>query len=135
MSAYLNPREFLRLGGITLIALGIIGFIAWYASGMAANKLFYLDNGENVAHLVLGIVGLGLAYGMASQTSLLRLVTIVVGLVSLFFGVYGFMVAGNPAPNTFGVANLENPLDNLLHLVVALWALASAFGKPAMAKR
>ena len=102
---------------------------------MAKNSVFYLDNGENVAHIVLGVVGFGLAVSMGSQTSLLRLVTIVVGLVSLFFGIYGFMVAGNPQPNTFGVGNLENPLDNLLHLVVALWALASAFGRtPAPAK-
>ena len=135
MSKYLNPREFLRIGGIVLIALGVVGFIAWYATGMKTNSVFYLDNGENFAHIVLGIAGVVLGFGLGSQTALLRLVATAVGLISLFFGIYGFMVAGNPIPNTFGVGNLENPLDNLLHLAVALWALASAFGKvPAVAK-
>ncbi len=63
---------------------------------------FYLDTGENVAHIGLGVVG-------------------------LFFGIYGFVVAGAPEPNTFGLANLESPADNLLHLVVGAWALYAAF--------
>jgi len=39
--------------------------------------------------------------------------------------------------NTFGVANLESPADDILHLVVGVWALAAAFrpmGMPMMAK-
>lgn len=56
-------------------------------------------------------------------------IVVLVGIIALFFGLYGFLVAGNPALNTFGVANLENPFDNLLHLVVGVWALWAAFGK------
>ena len=56
-----------------------------------------------------------------------RWIVILLGLVSLFFAVYGFSVAGNPAPNTFGLANLENPFDNVLHLVVGVWALYAAW--------
>jgi hypothetical protein len=41
--------------------------------------------------------------------------------------VYGFLQAGQPVPNTFGLANLENPADNLLHLVVGAWALYAAW--------
>jgi len=40
---------------------------------------------------------------------------------------YGFMVAGNAPPNTFGISNLESPADDVLHIVVAIWALAVAF--------
>jgi len=51
--------------------------------------------------------------------------------VALFFAVYGFLVGGNPAPNTFGISNLESPLDDLLHLVVGAWALYAAWRAPA----
>jgi hypothetical protein len=51
----------------------------------------------------------------------------VVGVTALFFAVYGFMVAGNTPPNTFGISNLESPADDVLHLVVGVWALAAAF--------
>jgi hypothetical protein len=51
----------------------------------------------------------------------------VVGVIALFFAVYGFLVAGNTPPNTFGISNLESPADDILHLVVAIWALAAAF--------
>ena len=37
------------------------------------------------------------------------------------------MVAGNTPPNTFGISNLESPADDILHLVVGIWALAAAF--------
>jgi hypothetical protein len=49
------------------------------------------------------------------------------GVIALFFGVYGFVVAGAAQPNTFGISNLESPADNLLHLVVGAWALYAAF--------
>jgi hypothetical protein len=51
----------------------------------------------------------------------------VVGVTALFFAVYGFMVAGNTPPNTFGISNLESLADDVLHLFVGVWALAAAF--------
>ena len=60
---------------------------------------------------------------------------IIVGVIALFFGLYGFVVANNPDPNTFGVANLEI-VDNIIHLVVAAWAFASALvTRPSMEPR
>jgi hypothetical protein len=53
-----------------------------------------------------------------------RWIVLLVGVVALFFGVYGFVVAGDTSgANTFGLANLESPADNLLHLVVGAWAV------------
>ena len=134
---YLTPRYFLLIGGAVLLALGIIGFINSFASLVPDNKIFYLDTGENVAHTVLGVVALLLATQMKEQASLLKTVVVLVGLIALFFGLYGFiLVPGDTMhPNAFGLGNLESPLDNLLHLVVAAWAFASAFVKAApMAK-
>ena len=127
MMSFFTPKTFLVVGGTVLLALGILGLITWNAGVIKENSIFYLDNGENVSHIVLGAVALILAAVLGSQQFLQKWVVVLVGIVALFFGLYGFAVSGSPMPNTFGVANLENPLDNVLHLVVGVWALVSSF--------
>ncbi len=119
----MNPRQFLLIGGIVLLLLGIVGFAGVFSDTKSA---FYLDTGENVAHTVLGIVAIAAAY-LLKDANLQKWLVVVVGVVALFFGVYGFIVAGNAPPNTFGISNLESPADDILHLVVGIWALAAAF--------
>jgi hypothetical protein len=119
----LNPRQFLLVGGIVLLALGLVGFLGVFSDTKSA---FYLDSGENVAHTVLGIIAIAAAF-VISDGTLQKWLVAVVGVTALFFAVYGFMVAGNTPPNTFGISNLESPADDVLHLVVGIWALAAAF--------
>jgi hypothetical protein len=90
------------------------------------NTFFYLDAGENVAHTGLGIIAIAAAY-LLKDANLQKWLVVAVGLLALFFTVYGFAVAGNASPNTFGISNLENPADDILHLVVGVWALGAAF--------
>lgn len=83
--------------------------------------------GENIAHAVLGIVALAAAYGLR-RADYQKWLVVVVGGVALLFGILGFVLpAGSTSQYNLGVANLENPLDNLLHLVVGIWALWAAF--------
>ena len=119
----MNPRQFLLVGGIVLLALGLVGFLGVFSDTKSA---FYLDSGENVAHTVLGIIAIAAAF-VISDGTLQKWLVAVVGVTALFFAVYGFMVAGNTPPNTFGISNLESPADDVLHLVVGIWALAAAF--------
>ena len=119
----MNPKQFLLIGGIVLLVLGLVGFAGLFSQ---MNSFFYLDAGENIAHTVLGIVAIAAAY-LLKDANLQKWLVVAVGAVALFFTVYGFIVAGNPSPNTFGVANLESPADDILHLVVGIWALAAAF--------
>jgi len=128
ISSLFTPKGFLTYGGAILLILGILGFVA--LSSATAYPSFYLDNGENVAHTFLGIVALAIVFVPGLNTMFApyyRWIVILLGIVALFFAVYGFLVAGNPAPNTFGVSNLENPFDNILHLVVGAWALYAAW--------
>jgi hypothetical protein len=120
---YVNPKQFLLIGGIVLLALGIVGFLGVFNDTKSA---FYLDQGENVAHTGLGIIAIAASF-LLTDASLQKWLVVVVGIVALFFGVYGFLVAGNAPPNTFGISNLESPADDVLHLVVGVWALAAAF--------
>jgi hypothetical protein len=119
----MNPKQFLQLGGVILVLLGIIGFLKPDLAGDFLN----FDAPENWAHLLLGVVALVLA--PLPLGSLKKWVVVLVGLTSIAFAVLGFMVRGNPSPNFYGVSNLENPADNVLHLVVGVWAMLAAFNK------
>ena len=120
----MNPKQFLQFGGAILVVLGVVGLLPIFTE--ANTPWFYLDNGENIAHIGLGVVAIAAAY-LLTDAALQKWLVAVVGVVALFFGIYGFVVAGQPDPNTFGLANLESPADNLLHLVVGAWALYAAF--------
>ncbi len=91
----------------------------------------WLTNGENVAHVVLGIVAIIAAYVLGASAR--KWLVILVGLIALYFGVVGFMLdpTSPPALNYQGLANLEL-LDNLIHLVVAGWAFWASMKEDAM---
>ena len=120
----MNPKQFLQFGGVILVVLGVVGLLPVFTK--ENTPWFYLDTGENVAHIGLGVVAIAAAY-LLTDPAMQKWLVAVVGVVALFFGIYGFVVSGQPAPNTFGLANLESPADNLLHLVVGAWALYAAF--------
>jgi uncharacterized membrane protein HdeD (DUF308 family) len=118
----MNPKMFLKWGGVILLVLGVLGFV-WPAPQLYPT--FYLDGAENWAHLVLGLVALAIAYWADGQTQ--KWIATLVGVVALYFGVWGFVVGGAPEPNYYGITNLEM-LDNIVHLVVGVWALWSVYG-------
>jgi len=130
----MNPRQFLQIGGAILLLLGILGFAGLFSE---KGSFFWLDNSENVAHTGLGIIAIAAAYLLKDAQAQKWLVA-VVGVTALFFTVVGFAVGGDvtSGANTFGIANLESPADDILHLVVGAWALLAAFrpmGMKAMA--
>ncbi|MDP9467985.1 MAG: hypothetical protein M3P32_04505 [Chloroflexota bacterium] len=126
------PRLFLTVGGAVLLLLGIVGYLNVFTE--SGSPSFWLDNGENVAHTFLGVVALAAVFVPGLNTALApyyRAIVGLVGVIALFFAVYGFLQpAGTAAnPNTFGISNLENPADNLLHLVVGIVAIAAIYMK------
>ena len=129
LSTLFTPKGFLTYGGALLLLLGLIGFFA--LNSATSSPAFWLDNGENFAHLGLGIIALAIVFVPGLNTMFepyYRWIVILLGIVALFFGIYGFVVAGDASGvNTFGLANLESPADNILHLVVAAWALYAAW--------
>lgn len=123
----MNPKQFLQIGGIVLILVGVLGFFLIGPTEEASifGSAWWFDNAENWAHLVLGVVAVILGFGMKNE-SLQKNVTILVGVLGLFFGLYNFF------STSFLGANLESPLDLILHLVVGAWALWAGLKKPAM---
>ena len=130
-----TPRGFLMSGGIVLLVLGLLGFVILNGSPQQSllGSFFWLDNSENIAHVALGVVALAALYVPGLNNALepyYKWIVILVGLIALFFGVYGFLVAGDTSlKNTFGLTNLELG-DNLLHLIVAAWAFLAAYWSP-----
>lgn len=116
----MNSKQFLTWGGIILLVLGIGGYLFPNIGG----RVLFFDAYENVIHTILGIVALAASYwaGANIQKQLVR----VVGIIALVVGIWGFLRAGQPEPNFYG-ANLENPVDNVLHVVVGLWGIWVGF--------
>lgn len=123
----MNPKQFLLIGGTILVGLGILGmFLLGPTPEQSLLKEgFFLTDFENYAHLMIGIVALG-AYFLLADSELTKWLVILVGLVSLVASIAGFLNSGNPIPN-LGFTNLENPLDNILHLLLAVWAFYAGF--------
>lgn len=114
----MNPKQFLLIGGIVLVVVGLAGFVILGPGpgDSVFGSSWWFDNGENLAHLLFGVVALVAAFSLAA--SIQGLLVLLVGVLGLLVAASGWFVGEN-----FLGANLENPLDNILHLVVGAWAL------------
>ncbi len=124
----MNPKQFLTIGGIVLVLVAVLGFLG--IIGPTANQSIFgpnwwFDNYENWAHLVLGVVALIASFVLNSM--LQKYLTIIVGIVGIFFAIYSGFVSTD-----FLGAGLENPADTVLHLVVGVWALWAGMRKSSM---
>lgn len=121
----MNPKQFLLLAGGVLILVAILGFVG--VIGPTPEKsvfgpAWWFDNGENWAHLIVGIAGLLAVFFLPGN--LKKTLVILLGVVSILVGLYSLIIS----TSLFG-ANLQNPLDTILHLAVGAWALLAARGK------
>ena len=123
----MNPKQFLLIGGIILVAVGLLGMfgvIGPTPSSSIFGENWWFDSAENWAHLVIGIVGLIAAFILPSGIQ--KPLVLLLGVVGVLVAVYNVF-----STNLLG-ANLESPADLLLHLVVGAWALFAGLRKPSM---
>ncbi len=121
----MNSKQFLSVGGAVLILVAILGFfgiIGPTPEQSVFGPAWWFDNGENWAHLIIGAAGLIAAFVLPGN--LQKILTIVVGIVAVVVGLYSLIIS-----TSFFGANLENPLDTILHLAVGAWALLAAKSK------
>ena len=128
----LTPRGFLLYGGIILVlvaVLGYMGLIGPTPEQSLFGMMWYFTDLENLAHIIFGVVAL-LAFYMLKDAMMTKTLVILVGIVAALAVVIGLMVGGSAAPNAtlYGISgNLENPMDTVLHVVVAVWAFYAGF--------
>ena len=128
MSRFLTPKGFLMYGGIVLIIVGLFSYLPFLNSPATSifGRYWWFDGTEGVVHILLGVVAIAASYVLDEE--LARWLTIVVAIVALLFAVLGLFLDQGPTTLTnIGPANLESPMDTILHLVVFLWAAAAAF--------
>lgn len=121
----MNPKQFLLIGGAILVLLAVLGFVGVIgptAERSVFGSAWWFDNGENWAHLVIGIAGLIAAFVLPAN--LQKLLVIVLGVVGVLVGLYSLIISVR-----FLGSELQNPLDTVLHLGVGAWALIAARGK------
>jgi hypothetical protein len=122
LCTHMNPKQFLVIGGIVLVLVGILGFVG-VIGPTAADSIFgatwYFDDAENWAHTILGVVALVAAFAFPARAQ--KPLVIVVGLVGILFAVINLFTT------KVGSANLEQHADTVLHAVVGIWALVAGF--------
>lgn len=117
----LNTKGFLQVGGVVLLAVGILGFVGIIgptAKMSIFGDFWWFDSAENLAHTVLGVVALAAAFSLTAP--LQRYLVIAVGVLGLVVGLYNF------TSTTLAWAMLQSPADLVLHLAVGSWALYAA---------
>jgi hypothetical protein len=125
----MNPKQFLIIGGIVLILVGVLGFVGVIgptAEQSIFGSAWWFDNAENWAHLVLGVVGVLAVFVLPA--SLQKPLVMLLGIVAILVALYNLT---DKNAMLFG-ANLESPADLLLHLVVGVWALWASMKKSPM---
>lgn len=118
----MNPKQFLLIGGIVLVLVGVLGFMG-IIGPTSERSLFgsnwWFDMPENWTHLVIGIVGIIGAFILPA--GLQKAVVLLLGVFGVVVGIYSALGNAN-----FLGANLENPADTVLHIAVGAWALIAA---------
>ena len=118
----MNPKQFLIIGGAVLVVVGLAGFfgiIGPTSDRSLFGAFWWFDNAENWAHLTLGVVGLIAAFVLPEMIQ--KWLVLLLGVVGVLVGVWSAVISTN-----FYGANLENPADTLLHIIVGAWALWAA---------
>ena len=111
-------KQFLMWVGWILLVLGVLGYVLPNIWGASLN----FSAGENLSHLLLGLVTLAVAY-WAKDADLKRWYVILIGVLALYYATFGWLVS----PNYYGYATLEQT-DNIIHILIGVWALWAVWG-------
>lgn len=112
-------KSFLILTGIAGVLLGILGF-AGIIGPTHDHSIFgwawFFNDIENGVHLLYGVTALIVAF--LAPRKIQWFLVLLVAILGLFFAVYNIF-----RTNLLG-AELQRPLDIILHAAAGLWAIA-----------
>lgn len=111
-------RAYMGLIGITLLLVGVLGFINNPIVGDAANNpVFVTGTNHNVVHVITGALALYVAFGLSGSRQAMG--TMAFGVLYLIV-----FVALVISPDLFGLLHTVSVADHVLHLGVGLLSVA-----------
>ena len=111
-------QAWMALVGLVLIAAGVIGFLNTPIAGSSGSALLATDTVHNVVHLLTGLLGLGIAFGLKGEQQ----INAVLGFGVLYVIIF---VAVLLSPNLFGLFSVSaNVSIHVIHAAVAVVTLA-----------
>jgi uncharacterized membrane protein YuzA (DUF378 family) len=119
----MSPQLFLQIGGGLFLLLGLFGFVA----PNTLDGMLQLSDQQNIVHVVLGLASLVLGFVPWAGLEK-RWAALIIALIALFFGLMGFVWSENPF-NALGMTDFEDPLDNILYIIIGIWGIATMFTK------
>lgn len=116
----LRTQTYWRISAFALSAVALLGIVMSLATGGKFIPGFLtFDWGHNIVHIVLA--GAAFVFGFAPVSAKLsRLFAIVFGFVYMGLGLVGFFI------QDLALLHLELG-ENLVHIVLGVWALAAGF--------
>lgn len=106
------------LAGIVLVAAGAVGFLNTPLAGSGAGALLQTDTVHNVVHLLTGVLGLWIAFGLKGEQQ----VNGVIGFGVLYVIIF---VAVLLSPTLFGIFSVSaNASVHVVHATLAIVSLA-----------
>ncbi len=102
-----TPNGFLKIGGIILVLVGILGM---------TDVLMAFSSTEQWIHLLVGIVCLIASFTLSASAQ--KILAMIVGIIGILTAIYSLFT-----PNYTALA---------VYLIVGAWALIAGFKKPAM---
>lgn len=118
MHMNMNTQTAAKWLGWILLVIGVIGFIPGIvnSSGLLLG-IFSVDAMHNLVHIISGLLALASAGTLKGAKTYFKIFGIVYGLVAIL----GFAMSGMVLGMTMNMA------DNILHIVIALYALYYGF--------
>ena len=117
----MNTQKAAKWFGIVFILIGVLGFIPGVTTGGELLGIFHVDAVHNVVHLLSGVVALFCAGSHSVAKGYFKIFGVVYGLVTII----GLLGSGS----ILGLFTVDGA-DNVLHLIIAVSALALGFGGP-----
>lgn len=124
-----SPERFLLLAGGFSVIIGILGLFSLGPTHQHSvfGTFLWMDNKENFFHTFMGLIGVGIVVITPFKKTFrpyYKHLIFIAGSIALFFSLYGSLEAYSiiSPPIDF---NLQHPADNILHLLLGLWAFAA----------
>lgn len=108
-------QSYAAIAGVVLVLVGLLGFLNTPIVGSSEGALLATDAIHNVVHLVTGLFGLYVAFGMKGRAQ-------VQGMLAFAILYTVILVAVLISPTLFGLFSV--PANLLLHVVHAALAVA-----------